>query len=262
MTQATLSTMPINNIPAYNSGLQPSLMDSNNLIWVVAITLSLTLHAVLIFYKNNKLNAVPAMVSQETITHVRFSSIVPPPINVIEPEIKPEIIKPEPEPERIQPKVEEKIVEIKKPDPIVKPKSKKKKPKPKKPTPKPVKKKVTTPKPPVKEQKSVVKPQPRSLNENPKITKEIKTSPIVSNADKRLIEQTRKSYFALLMRHVEVHKHYPRVARKRKIEGEILISFSLFADGSIKNLLINGKRSILEKASKNAIANALPMPMP
>jgi len=103
--------------------------------------------------------------------------------------------------------------------------------------------------------------QPVAHNTIPPV-KEVVVSPIPSKADQRLIEQTRKTYQALLMRHIEVHKHYPRVARKRKVEGKIQVSFTLFADGSIKNLMINGKRSILKKATKNAINNALPMPQP
>ncbi|MCN4144990.1 MAG: energy transducer TonB [Thiohalomonas sp.] len=49
------------------------------------------------------------------------------------------------------------------------------------------------------------------------------------------------------------------MARKRKIEGEIQVSFTLLPNGDIKNLMINGKRSILKKATKNAIDYALPM---
>lgn len=262
MTQAILDTH------LYKNGPRSSLLNSNHFIWLIALVLSLLTHGVLFFQRNIQHNAVPAMVIQETITHVRFASMSPPPITVIEPEI----IIPEPEPVVIPPKVPEKTVEIQKPDPVVKPvvvekksKPKQKKIKKKKPTPKQkkqVQKKKTVQKPPVKVEKTLVKPQPTAFNTRPQINKEVKTSPIVSMADQRLIEQTRKSYHALLMRHIEVHKHYPRVARKRKIEGKILVTFTLLANGSIKNLQINGKRSILEKATKNAINGALPMPPP
>ena len=89
-----------------------------------------------------------------------------------------------------------------------------------------------------------------------------KPSPIVSKSDVLLIEQTRVSYQALLMRHIEVYKNYPRIARKRHIEGKILVSFNLTQGGKIKNLSVNGKKSILKKASEQAINNALPMPSP
>ena len=107
---ATFSTFSGSTAPAYNSATQP-LLDSDNLIWIVAVALSLASHAFLLFHKNNQQNAVPAMVTQETITHVRFASVSPPPVTVIEPEIK----TPEPEPVLIQPEVKEIIKEIKKP---------------------------------------------------------------------------------------------------------------------------------------------------
>ena len=254
--------------PACKSGPEPgfSLLGSKHFIWFIALLLSLAVHAVLFFQKNTQLNALPSMVIQETITHVRFASVAPPPITVIEPKI--EI--PKPEPVIIQQKVVEKIVEEQKPDPVSKPEAIKKKTiakpkKKKKLLPKPKKhpkKKPTRQKPPVKIAKPPLKEQPTSFNSKPQVNKELKVSPLASRADQRLIEQTRKSYHALLMRHIEVHKHYPRVARKRKIEGKILVTFTLLANGSIKNLHINGKKSILEKSTKNAINNALPMPKP
>ncbi len=224
---------------------RPSLLNSDHSIWFIAIALSLLTHAALFLQKNLQLNAVPSMIIQKTITHVRFANLSPPPVTVVEPVV--EI--PKPEPVVIPEKVPEKVVK-KKPEPIPKPKPK---PKPKK---KPAKK------PPVKVKQTPVKPQPVSFTAKPQINKEIKTSPIVSKPDQRLIEQTRKSYFALLMRHIEVHKHYPRIARKRKIEGKILVTFTLLANGSINNLQVNGKRSILEKATENAVDGALPMPIP
>ena len=83
---------------------------------------------------------------------------------------------------------------------------------------------------------------------------------VPSTAEQLLIKHTRKNYKALVRRHIEVYKHYPRVARKRRIEEKILVSFTLYADGRIKNLSIKGKKSILIKATKKAINNALPIP--
>lgn len=243
MAHATLAS------PIYKSRPEAStsLLSSNHFIWFIAIILSLATHAVLFFQKNTQLNAVPAMVIQETITHVRFARVVPPPVTVVEPQIE----RPKPEPVSTP--------EIIKKKTIAKPKKKKK------PSPKPKKqpkKKLIRQKPPVKVAKPQLKEQPTSFNTKPQVNKEVKVSPLASRADQRLIEQSRKTYHALLLRHIEVHKHYPRVARKRKIEGKILVTFTLLANGGIKNLHINGKKSILEKATKNAINHALPMPKP
>ena len=246
--------------------LKNALLENNYTIWLLAVMLSLGAHALIFYQRNSSFNAVPAMVIQETITHVRFASLAPPPPTVIEPQV----ITPKTEPVVLPEPVPEKVVEkvIKKPEPVVekqKPRAKprkKKKPEPKPKPVKPVRKKPLTKKPPVKAKPSQPAPQ---VNSNPtKATpvKHIKTSPVVAQADQRLIEQTRMTYQALLMRHIEAHKNYPRVARKRKIEGKIIVSFTLLADGQIKNLRLNGKRSILQKASRNAIQAALPMPRP
>ncbi len=244
--------------------LKNALLENNYTIWLLAVILSLTAHALLFYQRNSSLNAVPAMVIQETITHVRFANIAPPPPTVIEPQV----ITPKTEPVVLPELIPEKVVEkiIKKPEPVVvkqKPKArphKKKKPKPK--VIKPVRKKTLSKKPPVKEKSRQLRPQVSSNPAKSAPVKHIKASPIVARADQRLIEQTRMTYQALLMRHIEAHKNYPRVARKRKIEGKIIVSFTLLADGQIKNLRLNGKRSILQKASRNAIQAALPMPRP
>jgi len=252
------------------SVVRPSMYDSGSIIWLLAIVASLSVHYVFLFYKNKLHNAAPDIVVQETITHVRFSSIAPPPLTVVEPEI--EIIKPEPIilPEILpEPEPEPKVKPKPEPKPVAKPKPKPKKkvkPKPKKKIkPKPKPKKKVKPKPRKKPVKASVKktPQVQPVAQNTKpVNKAAAVSPVRSEADQKLIQQTRKSYEALLRRHIEVHKNYPRVARKRKIQGKILVSFTLLADGNIKNLTINGKRSILKKATKKAIDYALPMPKP
>ncbi len=244
MTAATINTI---------KPLQQPI--SNNFIWFIAILLSLTTHAIVLFYKNNQNNALPAVISQETTTHVRFASVSPPPVAVVEPEKKIEVKPPEPEVIQ-QPIIKEPVV---KKLPIKKKVKKKKKPAPKKkPTPKPkAKTKPVTKKP---AEKKVTVEKASSLNSPTTNKKEIVKSPIVSHADKRLVDQIRKNYLALLMRHIEAHKHYPRVARKRKIQGQIFVSFSLLADGNIKQLQVNGKKSLLKKATRNAIQNSLPMP--
>ncbi len=242
-----------------------SMSHSNTLIWFVAIFLSLSLHLLLFFQAKTTRSAVPDQVIQQTITHVRFANIAPPPPIVIEPPIeqpKPEpIVLPKPEP------IQEKVMVEKKPEPIIK-KQAKQKPKPtikKKPKKKLKKKPQIKKRPKVVKKKPLLKQQPiiKAVAHSDKVpTKPIHISPVQAKPDPRLLEQTRKSYKQLVRNHIGAHKHYPRIARKRHIEGKIKVSFTLLADGSIKNLLINGKRSVLKKATKEAIANALPMPHP
>ena len=81
-------------------------------------------------------------------------------------------------------------------------------------------------------------------------------------ADPGMIEQARQSYLAKLLAHIESHKHYPRSARRRGIEGEVEVSFQLQNGGVIDKLQVVGKRRILKKATREAVEAALPMPEP
>ncbi len=238
-----------------------SFKENDYFIWFIALFLSVALHAAFLIKTGNS-NAAPSNIIKETITHVRFSTLAPPPVKVVEPVVE------QPKPEPVVPP--EPVI-IKKPEPKPEPKKKpvkKKKPKkkvkkPEKPRQKkpPVKKQPVKQKPPREKQKPVAQAT-NSQNIKPVKTQTVSASPVIAKADPRLIQQTRTSYLSLLMRHIEAHKHYPRVARKRKIEGNILVSFTLLPGGKIKNLQVIGKRSILEKASKEAVNYALPLPLP
>jgi|GEM_PF-1659174 len=240
-----------------------SPVGSNHFVWSIAIILSLLVHFALFIPHNKPYNAQPDMLIQKTITHVNFAHITPPPMTIAQPQVEKIIAKPIIPPVTVKP-IEEKTAE-KKPEAILKKKAKPRTQKIPKPKPKPKVNSKVQPKPEIKLKKmqpTVKKRQTETMANIADTHNKLKTSPLKSQADKRLLEQTRKTYKALLMRHIEVHKHYPRVARKRKIEGKILISFSLLDTGQIKDLLINGKRSILKKATANAIDAALPMPQP
>ncbi len=208
-----------------------SLKENDYFIWFIALLLSIALHIAFLIKTGNN-NATPSNIIKETITHARFSTLAPPPAKVVKPVI------------------------IKKPE--SKPKPKKKVKKPEKPR---QKKPPFKRKPPREKQKPVAQPT-NSQNTKPVKTQTVSASPVIAKADPRLIQQTRTSYLSLLMRCIEDYKHYPRVARKRKIEGNILVSFTLLPGGKIKNLQVIGKRSILKKASKDAVNYALPLPLP
>ena len=229
--------------------------DHDSFIWFIAAAMSLSVLSTLFFHRHNKFNAAPSTIIHETITQVRFATLAPPPVTVVEPEVEQPEVKPVIPPEPVvKPEPE--------PKPRKKPEAKPKKKKKPKPKPKPkVKKPAVKPKPPQKAFKPVEQKQTVSQNIRPEAKKTV-SSPVAATADPRLVEQTRMTYHALLMRHIEVHKRYPRAARKRKIEGVILVSFTLLKNGTINNLLINGKKSILKKATQNAINDALPMPKP
>lgn len=80
--------------------------------------------------------------------------------------------------------------------------------------------------------------------------------------DPALIERARQEYLRHLMAHIESHKHYPQAARRRGIQGDVAVSFSLHADGHISGHSSQGSHRLLLAAADDAIQTAQPMPSP
>ncbi|MFK5914208.1 MAG: TonB family protein [Woeseiaceae bacterium] len=89
----------------------------------------------------------------------------------------------------------------------------------------------------------------------PKIKKEVQRQQI---EDVVLVQQR---YFSTLLTHIEGYKHYPRSARRRGIEGSILVSFRLLANGDITGLKASGGHLMLRRAAKSSVTDALPLPL-
>jgi len=87
-------------------------------------------------------------------------------------------------------------------------------------------------------------------------------TPAVPAIDEGLIERERQRYLADIMAHIEKHKHYPKVARRRGIEGEVKVSFLLMDDGSIRSVDVKSGPKVLRLAAAQAIAKAGAMPPP
>jgi len=72
----------------------------------------------------------------------------------------------------------------------------------------------------------------------------------------------RETYLARLLAHIDSHKFYPRSARQRGEKGEVRVSFYLLSDGAIRDLQITGGSKALRLAARQAIQNALALPVP
>jgi protein TonB len=83
--------------------------------------------------------------------------------------------------------------------------------------------------------------------------------PAVSDGILRL---EREQYLQQLLNHIESFKYYPRAARRRSLEGEVRISFILREDGYYEGLSVEGKHSLLEKAARQSLESAAPLPVP
>ena len=133
-----------------------------------------------------------------------------------------------------------------------------------------------TPRKPDPVPESKPKPKPRSKPEVvvPRIIKpprpivqEQAAAPIVAQKIQRQppIEPepfNKQDYFSYLLTHIEGHKHYPRSARQRRIEGNIKVSFQLQENGAINGLVTSGGPLILRRAAKLAVERATPLPTP
>lgn len=84
---------------------------------------------------------------------------------------------------------------------------------------------------------------------------------VVQHSD-GLLQPKRQQYLRELFSHIESHKFYPRAARRRAIEGDVKISFNLRDDGSYEQLVLDGGRTILVKAARQALESAIPLPVP
>lgn len=203
-------------------------------IWVGAVLLSVTLH-LLVFVERGSVAGQERPVTEQT-TRVSFRSVAAP-----QTPPQPEVTEEEP------PAPEPEVIEAPEPLPEPKPKEVEKKAE-----------KVRQVEPP----KPAPKPQPApSANVAEKLPEPVEQNS-GSVEDPALLEQAKHEYLRRLMAHIESHKHYPRVARRRGIEGDVAVSFRLRTGGEVSDLIITEGHRVLRKAVKEAIAAAHPFPVP
>ncbi len=82
-----------------------------------------------------------------------------------------------------------------------------------------------------------------------------------SNIDQQQ-KQLRQQYLSRIIAAIQAHKSYPYSARRRHLEGDIQVSFSIDAQGQISELHISGGSSVLRASTKQAIEDAMPFPPP
>lgn len=131
---------------------------------------------------------------------------------------------------------------------------------PPKPQPKPKPKPKPLPKPKPKPEPEPPKPEPQP---EPPPPQEVPKQQQAEEA-KMAAEATTgvQNYLALIMQQVERHKNYPRVARRRGLEGSVQIRFLIAADGTVRALNLEGGHSLLRIAARKAVEDAVPFPPP
>ena len=199
----------------------------NELNLTHAIILSLIIHALFVM----KLEISNSNLTPKPVVDIIFNTEI---VKQVVPKVIP-IVKPKP---------------IPKPKPIIKPK----------PIPKPIPQPIVEPiSEPIVEPISepIVEPITESVevNESAQINEQIPTSPnpqVVSN------------YSNLLRAHIAKHKKYPRIAQRRKMQGEVVIEIQIKGDGSLisKNIQKSSGHKVLDKEGMNMMEKSKPFPVP
>lgn len=175
---------------------------------------------------------------QDKVMHLSLATFVPEVIPPAEEPVEEEVIE-EPEPEPI---IKEKpIVEKVIPEPVV-PKI----------IPKPVIKKVEK-KPVVKKKKKKKKKKVRK-KAPPKTTKGLKRagSGIRNNPAKK------NRFLKKIRRKINQHKSYPKIAKRRGMQGTVKIRFTILANGNVGHISVSGPK-VFHNSARNAVKKAFPI---
>lgn len=206
----------------------------------VALLVSLLLHGLLFFHMGSHAGNSDTPPPERHTTRVSFRAATAPQ-TVPQPPQEQELPVTVPEPE---------VVEASEPAPAVKPK-------------KPSQRAERTHQPdpaPAQPPAAEAMPMEAAAAEAEKAPAAVATAGTV--ADPALIEQARQEYLRRLMAHIDSYKQYPRAARRRGIEGDVRVAFTLHAGGTIEGLEVSGDEHLLTQAAEEAMAAALPLPLP
>lgn len=193
--------------------------------------------------------------SQEKVMQVMLSDFVPEVLPVEETPVVEEVKEPELkeeeviEPETIEepvPQEEEKVVEEPTPEPVVKPL----------PLPKPVVEKLIVEKPKKKpEVKKVIKKKPKKVVKKKKPVQKASRSSIKksqANPDK-----VNKFYKKIRVK-INKNKSYPKIAKRRRMQGSVKVTFTVLRSGKVSNILLKGPK-VFHNSARHAVKSAFPI---
>ena len=139
-----------------------------------------------------------------------------------------------------------KIVPQSKPKPIIKPKPIEK--------PKPIQKPIPIPEPIVEPITDTVE-----TNTTPQTIPEIRDQ-VPSSPNPQVVN----NYSNQLRTHIAKHKKYPRIAQRRKMQGEVVVEIQIGGDGSLvsKRIEKSSGYKVLDKEGMNMMEKSKPFPVP
>ena len=159
-----------------------------------------------------------------------------------------------------------KVIPQPKPKPIIKPKPiEKTKPIPKPiPIPEPIIEPITEPVvEPISEPifEPIIEPVVEPISETVETNEVVQTSePVLTTPNPQVVN----NYSNLLRAHIAKHKKYPRIAQRRKMQGEVVIAIQIRGDGSLisKDIQKSSGYKVLDKEGMKMMEKSKPFPVP
>jgi len=218
------------------------MLRNRHFIAYFSTTLMYLSAAGLFFYAQNHY-LVSEKKSEEKTLKMTLSAFVPevlPPVEQIEepiveeePVVEPEIIK-EPPPKE-EPKIKEEIV----PEPIVE-----------KVIPKPVVKKV-------KKKREVKKKTKKKKITKKKVRKKQANKKVSARKSKRS-KAEKNQFLANIRAKINKHKSYPRVAKRRRMQGSVKVKFTILRSGKVGKISLTGPK-VFHNSARAAVKSAFPV---
>lgn len=124
------------------------------------------------------------------------------------------------------------------------------------PTLEPVVQKVI-PKPIVKEVKK--KPKPKAKKKTRKKTvKKKQRKQKASSRGSNISPAQKNEFLANIRAKINKHKSYPRIAKKRGMQGTVKVEFTILSNGNVGNISVSGPK-VFHRSARNAVKNAFPV---
>lgn len=179
---------------------------------------------------------------QEKIITLRLNEFVPPEPQIVEPVAEPKT-EPEQEPEVVEPEpLPPEAVVIK---PIEKPKPV-------------VKKVVKKPVPKKRKKKKLVKKKIKKKTGRKIIKKSVHKKVTAQSRPSRVNPAKKSQFLARLRAKINRAKSYPRIAQRRGMQGTVKVRFTIFSNGNVGNIAVNGPK-VFHNSARSAIKSAFPI---
>lgn len=133
------------------------------------------------------------------------------------------------------------------------------------PEPKPEIKEDITPEPVT--QKVIPQPVVKKLQKKPEVKKKTKKKivkkkkQVKQKASSRNVEISpaqKNQFLANIRAKINKHKSYPRIAKKRGMQGTVKVKFTILRNGDVGNISVSGPK-VFHKSARNAVKSAFPI---